>query len=104
MLALGFVVYNYVLVNPDDEAAVAEIVTEPPAVVEENTPEVLPNSVAVLLFDNLSPDPDDAYFAAGLHDEILSQLAKLSALSVISRTSVLRYSDSDLSIQRSQES
>jgi len=57
-----------------------------------------PNSVAVLPFDNLSPDPNDAYFAAGLHDEILSQLAKVQSLSVISRTSVLRYEDSDLSI------
>ena len=59
---------------------------------------VLPNSVAVLPFDNLSPDPNDAYFAAGLHDEILSRLGKLSNLSVISRTSMLRYADSDLSI------
>ena len=59
---------------------------------------VLPNSVAVLPFENLSPDPNDAYFAAGLHDEILSRLGKLSNLSVISRTSMLRYADSDLSI------
>ncbi|MCZ6761163.1 MAG: tetratricopeptide repeat protein, partial [Gemmatimonadetes bacterium] len=78
---------------------------EPPSTAEPTSPEdedeqraVLPNSVAVLPFDNLSPDPDDAYFAIGLHDEILSQLAKLSNLSVISRTSMLRYADSDLSI------
>ena len=58
----------------------------------------LPNSVAVLPLQNLSPDAEDAYFATGLHDEILSQLAKLSNLSVISRTSVLRYAGSDLSI------
>jgi TolB-like protein/lipoprotein NlpI len=47
----------------------------------------------VLPFDNLSPNPDDAYFASGLHDEILNQLAKLDAIRVISRTSVLRYSE-----------
>jgi adenylate cyclase len=52
---------------------------------------VLANSVAVLPLDNLSPDPDNAYFAAGLHEEILNQLAKLSGLNVISRTSVLGY-------------
>jgi len=51
----------------------------------------LANSVAVLPLDNLSPDPDNAYFAAGLHEEILNQLAKLSRLNVISRTSVLQY-------------
>jgi TolB-like protein len=51
----------------------------------------LRNSVAVLPFANLSPNPDDAYFAAGLHDELLNQLAKISALNVIARTSVLQY-------------
>jgi adenylate cyclase len=53
--------------------------------------DVLPHSVAVLPFANLSPDPDDAYFAAGMHDEILNHLAKLEDLNVIARTSVLRY-------------
>ena len=65
---------------------------------QEEESSVLPNSVAVLPFGNLSPDPDNAYFAAGLHEEILNQLTKLRDLSVISRTSVLRYQDSDLSI------
>jgi TolB-like protein len=51
----------------------------------------LPDSIAVLPFDNLSPDPDDKFFAAGLHDEILNQLTKISALNVIARTSVLQY-------------
>ncbi len=60
--------------------------------------EVIPDSIAVLPFANLSPNPDDAYFAAGLHDEILNQLTKLRNLKVISRQSVLRYADSQLSI------
>ena len=60
--------------------------------------QLLPNSVAVLLCDNLSPDPDDAYFAAGIHEEILNQLVKLSALNVIARTSVLKYSETNLTI------
>jgi TolB-like protein/DNA-binding winged helix-turn-helix (wHTH) protein len=54
---------------------------------------VLPNSIAVLPLENLSPDPDNAYYAAGLHEEILNQLAKLKGLNVISRTSVLRYAE-----------
>jgi len=58
----------------------------------------LPSSVAVLPFENLSPDPDNAYFAAGIHEEVLNQLVKLRNLSVISRTSVMRYEDSSLSI------
>ena len=58
----------------------------------------LENSVAVLPFNNLSPDPDNAYFAAGIHEEVLNQLSKLSNLSVISRTSMMRYADSPLSV------
>jgi adenylate cyclase len=58
-----------------------------------NERDVLPDSIAVLLCDNLSPDPDNAFFAASLHEEILNQLVKLSALNVIGRSSVLQYAD-----------
>jgi len=60
--------------------------------------EPLPNSIAVLPLANLSPDPGNAWFAAGLHEEILNQLAKLSRLNVIARTSVLQYAGSELPI------
>jgi adenylate cyclase len=60
--------------------------------------EILRNSVAVLPLENLSPNPDDAYFAAGIHEEILNQLAKINDLSVIARTSVRKYRDTDKSI------
>ena len=94
---LYLVVNNYVLVQGPSESV--EDATAPTLVASEDAQrEVPPNSVAVLLFDNLSPNPDDAYFAAGLHEELLNQLSKLSNLSVISRTSVLRYKDSDLTI------
>lgn len=53
----------------------------------------LPNSIAVLPLVNFSPDPDNAYYAAGIHDEILNHLSKLKSLNVISRTSVLRYAE-----------
>jgi TolB-like protein/Tfp pilus assembly protein PilF len=51
----------------------------------------LPNSVAVLPLENLTPNADNAYVADGLHEEILNQLGKLKNLSVIARTSVLPY-------------
>ncbi len=44
-------------------------------------------SIAVLPFKNLSSEPDAAYFAAGIQDEILTRLAKIGSLKVISRTS-----------------
>jgi len=48
-------------------------------------------SVAVLPFENLSRDPDNAYFAHGIQEEILTRLAKIADLKVISRTSTQRY-------------
>ncbi len=66
---------------------------------EEGSPaDLLPNSVAVLPLENLSPDPNDAYFAAGIHEEILNYLTKIKGLSVIARTSVKKYADTDKSI------
>lgn len=49
------------------------------------------NGIAVLPFENVSPDPDNAYFADGLQEEILDQLAKIADLKVISRTSTQHY-------------
>jgi TolB-like protein len=62
--------------------------------------QTLPNSIAVLPFENLSPDPDNAYFAGGIHEEILNQLAKIRDLNVIARTSVLNpdFTDGSMSI------
>jgi serine/threonine protein kinase/Flp pilus assembly protein TadD len=48
-------------------------------------------SIAVLPFDDISPNKDDAYFADGVQDEILNNLAKIAQLKVISRTSVMKY-------------
>jgi TolB-like protein/Tfp pilus assembly protein PilF len=51
----------------------------------------LNKSIAVLPFDNLSRDPDNAYFAEGVQDEILTRLAKVADLKVISRTSTQHF-------------
>jgi TolB-like protein len=101
IFAVGFlVVDNYVLeedaqrmevAEEQPEADIDDSVTDDVLLPTDEPREVLPNSVAVLPFDNLSPDQDDAYFATGIHEEILNQLAKLSALNVIARTSVLQY-------------
>ena len=48
-------------------------------------------SIAVLPFENLSRDPDNAYFADGIQDEILTRLSKIADLKVISRTSTQKY-------------
>jgi adenylate cyclase len=48
-------------------------------------------SIAVLPFDNLSRDPDNAYFCEGMQDEILTRLARIADLKVISRTSTQHF-------------
>ena len=48
-------------------------------------------SIAVLPFENLSDDKQNAYFASGVQDEILTNLARIADLKVISRTSVMQY-------------
>lgn len=68
----------------DDE----RIITVPGAWRQEEIPE---KSVAVLPFENLSDDRENDYFAAGVHDDVLSSLAKVSDLKVISRTSVQQF-------------
>jgi len=73
--------------QPGGETLAASAPVEPP--------KVLRNSVAVLPLENLSPNPDDAYFAAGIHEEILNYVAKIRDVNVIARTSVKRYQDTD---------
>jgi TolB-like protein/predicted Zn-dependent protease len=54
-------------------------------------PVLTPKSVAVLPFENLSDDPNNAYFADGIQEEILTRLASIADLKLISRTSTQRY-------------
>jgi TolB-like protein/Flp pilus assembly protein TadD len=100
LLALAVVfllVEDYVFQNPDQEetiqaaVGVEPVIENPVAATEEEQSDVLPNSIAVLPFDNLSPDPDNDYFAAGIHEAVLNQLVKIQDLNVIARTSVLQY-------------
>src|SRR5260221_6241685 len=53
--------------------------------------EISAKSIAVLPFENISANKDDSYFADGVQDEILNNLAKIDQLKVISRTSAMQY-------------
>jgi TolB-like protein/Flp pilus assembly protein TadD len=59
-----------------------------------------PKAVAVLPFQNLTPDEPNAYIAGGLHEELQTQLAKVAALRVISRSSVMEYANTTKSLKR----
>jgi len=60
-------------------------------------------SVAVLPFAFRSTDPEDQFFAEGMHDDLLTQLAKIGSLKVISRTSVMEYTDTTKKIPQIAE-
>jgi TolB-like protein/Tfp pilus assembly protein PilF len=97
IIALAYFAYDKFVLSAAREADLAEGKTQ---VVTEQTaaePELLADpdkSIAVLPLDNLSPDPENAFFADGIHDDLLTQLAKIPSLKVVSRTSVLEYRDS----------
>ncbi len=57
-------------------------------------------SLAVLPLENLSHDPEQDYFAEGMTDELITDLAKISALRVISRTSVMQYKGTKKPVQQ----
>ncbi len=77
----------------------AEIAEADPLVADlEDTFAPPEKSIAVLPFENRSPNPDDAFFADGMHDDLLTHLSKIRDMHVISRTSVMGYADTDLKI------
>ena len=55
-------------------------------------------SLAVLPFDNLMNDPEQDYFVEGMHEALITDLSKIGALRVISRTSAMRYAETEKSL------
>jgi TolB-like protein len=94
LLCLGFpiaVILAWIFdITPQGIRRTDELADEGP---NKSATEVQPpeKSIAVLPFENLSDDRENEYFAAGVHDDILSSLAKVADLKVISRTSVQQF-------------
>jgi pentatricopeptide repeat protein len=91
--ALAFIVVLRRDTEPSGQAPTAA-----PLPIAVSGGDALPNKVAVLPCENQSPDPGDAYFASGLHQDIIWQLDKLRNLTPIPRVAVLRYAGTTLSI------
>ncbi|MEO8459667.1 MAG: tetratricopeptide repeat protein [Dokdonella sp.] len=94
LLALSLIYFGtdrFLLVPQRDAAAGATTIQPAPQVATTSAETDRRKSIAVLPFENLSSDKDNAYFAVGMQDEILVRLSKIGALKVISRTSMQRY-------------
>lgn len=63
---------------------------------DEQAPQI--RSIVVLPLDNLMSDPGQAYFVDGMHEALITELSKVEALRVISRTSAMKFRDSDHSV------
>jgi TolB-like protein/Flp pilus assembly protein TadD len=86
-VAVGFLLFRMV---GTDRRAVRSVAEEEGRRSAASLP-IPEKSIAVLPFENLSRDPDNAYFADGIQDEILTRLSKIADLKVISRTSTQHY-------------
>lgn len=93
-LAFGFIVVLLAIIGVLVSRNVLDRSGSPPRSRVESPIE----SLAVLPLDNLMNDPEQDFFADGMTEAITAELAKIRALKVISRTSVMRYKDTDLSI------
>jgi len=107
VLALGYFAYDKFVVKPgpdveqtSGEQGPSSIIPEPTqssdvAVFEKTDQPSVPDqkSIAVLPFTTRSTSEEDRFFSDGMHDDLLTQLAKIGSLKVISRTSVMEYRD-----------
>ena len=89
VLALGYFSFDKFVLAPRREATQIAVATK--SAVQQATQATNNKSIAVLPFENLSADKDNAYFATGMQDEILTRLAGIHDLKVISRTSTEQY-------------
>ena len=87
LVALGYFCFDKFVLTPRREVALVASVSSR----DEHKSAIPEKSIAVLPFENLSSDKDNAYFAEGIQNEILTRLSKIADLKVISRTSTLKY-------------
>ena len=96
--ALALAVFAYLVMSGGRSGPRADSRTAPPAT---PAPQAAPDrSIAVLPFENLSAEAENAFFAAGVHEDVLTYLSRVSELRVISRSSVLQYAQRESSVKK----
>jgi TolB-like protein/Flp pilus assembly protein TadD len=104
VIAIGAAVYFALRPAPKAPATAAPMASAPVAgakpAAEGLTPPAISNkSIAVLPLDNMSDDKDTGFFADGVHEDLLTNLALVPELKVISRTSVMQYRNTKKTIK-----
>jgi len=89
VIVLGFVLFQFVRPKFASSPSPVSMPASSPALLQV----ISEKSIAVLPFENLSTDKENAFFTDGVQDEIRADLAKVADLKVISRTSVMQYKD-----------
>jgi TolB-like protein/Tfp pilus assembly protein PilF len=99
IVALGYFIwesrFSEKTIESDSDPVAIESVAEPPPIAE---PAVNRMSIAVLPFDNRSNRQEDEFFTEGIHDDLLTTIANIGSMKVISRTSVVQYKDTEKTI------
>ncbi len=85
---------------PPAAAAPTAVVSAAPAAAAAPADAVDPKSIAVLPFENMSQDKDNAFFSDGVHEDVLTNLSFIKDLHVVSRTSVMQYRETTKSIKQ----
>jgi len=100
LLAIGYFLFDKWLhqTPPQSLPGATTASTSADAPLTAARPQAVADLIAVLPFRNRSALPEDAYFAEGMHDDLLTQLSKVAGLKVISRTSMMRYGNTTLSV------
>jgi TolB-like protein len=97
-LALGYFAFDKFVLTPQRVTGAPDVAATvvPAGTTPDRTTAAIDRGIAVLPFDNLSPDPDNAFFAGGVYEEVLTKLSRIAELRVISRTSMERIAEEKL--------
>lgn len=96
VITIGLIVWNTYSRAPDDDTRAGVATSDADG---SDGIQLSSDSIAVLPLVNMSAATDNAFFAGGVHEEILTNLSRIDGLRVVSRTTVLRYTNSDLSLK-----
>jgi len=96
-LALGYIAFDKFVFGPIEEEQIAQSAHQE-GLAAARTQSHGDKSIAVLPFDNRSSREEDRFFTDGMHDELLATIANVGSMKVISRTSVMEYTDTSKKI------